>query len=74
MSSLLRSVTHCSWDTTGWFVILELPLTVFMMCSWLVETDYAIGGTGGSNKIVVIPASGQRAAFQRFLSLIVSSP
>src|SRR5215469_7276449 len=37
-SSLLRSVTHCSWDTTGWFVMLDLPMVVFMMCSWLFGT------------------------------------
>src|SRR5579863_7311199 len=33
-SSLLRSVSHCSRDTTGWFVMLDLPMVVFMMCSW----------------------------------------
>ena len=32
-SSLLRSVTHCSWETMGWFVMLESLVAVLMMCS-----------------------------------------
>jgi hypothetical protein len=26
-------VTHCSRDTTGWFVMLDLAMVVFMMFS-----------------------------------------
>jgi len=34
-----------------------------------VETGYAIGGEAGSNKIVVIRASGGNSGFQGLLSL-----
>jgi hypothetical protein len=36
-----------------------------------VETGYAIGSEAGSNKIVVIPASGGNSGFQGLLSLIL---
>src|SRR5574341_1340852 len=32
-SSALRSATHCSLDTTGWFRVLTLAVVVFMVCS-----------------------------------------
>ncbi len=41
---------------------------------WLavsVETGYAIGSEAGSNKVVVIPASGGTGGFQGLLSLIL---
>src|SRR5215469_12168959 len=66
-SSFWRSVTHCSWDTMGWFAMLESLVAVFMVCSWLfgsVETGYEIGNTAGSNKIVVIPPAAGTAAFR----------
>src|ERR1700683_1697088 len=37
-SSFLRSVSHCSGDTTGWGVMLDFTILVVMMGSWLVGT------------------------------------